>query len=162
MFKLAYVRENDPDGLALVKVEFLGHDTDSLSDWVPVVSPLAGAEAGLYVMPEIDDMVVVGFLNGDRNQPIVMGAIWNGAQTPPANAYTERVFKSRTGHLIALSDGDDDGITLLDTHENKIVMNKDGITLETKGDLKLSVAGDTVFETSGEATHTASTIKLNP
>ena len=41
-------------------------------------------------------------------------------------------------------------------------MNADGISIETKGDLNISVDGQTTFETRGEATHTAATIKLNP
>ncbi|NBD30718.1 MAG: hypothetical protein GVY31_11860 [Alphaproteobacteria bacterium] len=163
MLKLAYVRDNaDPDGMARILVEYLGHDAEARSDWMPVATPLAGDEAGLFVLPEVGDMVAVGFVNGDINRPIMLGAIWNGAQTPPAEAHTERRFVSRTGHSITLSDGDDDGITLADTHDNIITMNADGITIETAGDLTITVGGDTTFETGGEATHTASTIKLNP
>lgn len=162
MLKLAYVRENDPDGLAQIKAEFMGHTRGTLTDWMPVVTALAGDQAGFYVMPEVGDIVVIGFLNGDDNQPVVMGAIWNGAQAPPANDPRERRFVSRNGHAITLSDGEDDGITLQDTHDNRVVMNADGITIETAGDLRITVAGETTFETNGEATHTASTIKLNP
>lgn len=163
MLRLAYVRDNeDAEGQARVIVEYLGHEAGSSSGWAPVATPLAGNEAGIFVLPEIGDMVAVGFVNGDLNHPIVLGAIWNGAQAPPPGSYTERRFVSRTGHAITLSDGDDDGITLEDTHDNKIVMNADGITLETQGNLTITVAGDTTIATDGEATHTASTIKLNP
>jgi uncharacterized protein involved in type VI secretion and phage assembly len=163
MLRLAYVRDNeDPDALARVMVEYLGHDAESRSDWMPMATPMAGDEGGLFMFPEVGDMVAVGFVNGDQNQPIVLGAIWNGAQAPPAESYTERRIVSRTGHAITLSDGDDDGIILQDTHDNMITMNADGITIETRGDLTINVAGNTTIATEGEAEHTASTIKLNP
>lgn len=163
MLKLAYVRDNeDPDGMARVVLEYLGHDAEARSDWAPVATPLAGNESGLFTLPEVGDMVAVGFINADINQPIVMGAIWNGAQLPPADSYTERRFVSRNGHSLTLSDGDDDGITLQDTHDNKIIMNAEGITIETPATLTIKVGKNTIFETDGEATHSASTIKLNP
>ncbi len=163
MLRLAYVRDNeDPDAMARVRVEYLGHQAGTLSDWVPVITPLAGDDAGLFVLPEVDDVVAVGFLNGDQNYPLVLGAIWNGAQAPPARTPTERRFVSRSGHSLTFSDGEDDSITLQDTHNNRIIMNADGITIETEGALKISVGGDTTFETSGEATHSAATISLNP
>ena len=163
MLSLAYVRNtDDPEGIARVALEYLGHAAGSLSDWAPVSTLMAGDEAGVFTLPEEGDLVVVGFLNGDRNAPIVLGAIWNGAQRPPADAITERRFVSRTGHSLTLSDGDADGIILEDSHANRIVMNAEGITIETNGALTIRVGGDTVFETAGESTHTASTLKLNP
>ena len=163
MLRLAYVRDvEDPNGQARIKVEYLGHDSGSESDWMPVSTPLAGDAAGFFTLPEVDDMVVVAFINGDLDHPVMLGALWNGAQTPPADANTERRFVSRTGHALTLSDGDDDGITMADTHGNRIVMNADGVTIETGGDLVLKASGNTTVDTGGEATHTATTIKLNP
>lgn len=163
MLSLAYVRNtDDPEGIARVAVEYLGHAAGSLSDWAPVSTVMAGHESGVFTMPEEGDLVVVGFLNGDRNAPVVLGSIWNGSQHPPNDAITERCFVSRNGHSLTLSDGNDDGILLEDSHANRIVMNAKGITIETEGTLTIKVAGDTLFETSGEATHIASTLKLNP
>ncbi|MEL7097508.1 MAG: phage baseplate assembly protein V [Pseudomonadota bacterium] len=144
------------------KLSFLGNTDGTTTQMVPLATPMAGDKGGLFVMPEVGDTVVVGFVNGDASQPVILGAIWKGDQTPPAEAETERRFVSRTGHALTLSDGDDDGIIIEDTHANKIIMNADGITIETSGDLKIIVGGATTFETKGEATHKASTIKLNP
>lgn len=163
MIRLAFVRDNaDPDNLGRVTLEYLGHEGGAVSDWAHMATPFAGDEAGFFALPEDGDLVAVGFTNGDLNQPIVLGALWNGTQAPPAEASTERRFVSRNGHALTLSDGDDDGIILEDAHENKIVMNADGITISTGGDLKFEVTGATEMTTEGEATITASTIKLNP
>jgi len=162
MLRLAYVRAADEERMGQTVLEFMGNDTDTRTDFAPMATPMAGDQGGLFAMPEEGDVVAVGLINGDPSQPVVLGALWHGGQTPPAEAATERRFVSRTGHALTLSDGDDDGIIIEDTHANKIVMNADGITIETSGALNIKVGGDTVIATSGEATHTASTIKLNP
>lgn len=163
MLRLAYVRQTEDEGqMGRVTLEYFNHEGAAESDWAPMATVMAGDGVGLFAMPEDGDIVAVGFVNGDLNQPIVLGAIWHGAAKAPAEKPTERRFVSRNGHAITLSDGDDDGIILEDTHKNRIVMNADGITIETEGNLVLTVGGDTTFETSGEATHKASTIKLNP
>jgi uncharacterized protein involved in type VI secretion and phage assembly len=163
MIRLGFILDTaDPEQRGRVKIEFLGHEAGAESDWAPVATPLAGDETGLFLMPEAGDMVAVGFVNGDLNQPIMLGALWNGTQKAPADDAKERRFVSRSGHFITLSDGDDDGITIEDTHKNRIVMNADGISIETDKDLTIKVGGKTSFETSGEATIVGSQIKLNP
>lgn len=163
MLRLAHVRDTqDPEERARVRVEYVGQVGTDLSDWMPVVTPFAGDGAGLQLMPEPEDMVVIGFLNGDRDSPVMLGALWPGTQAPPARETTERRLVSRNGHSLTLSDGKADGIVLEDAHGNRLVMSKDGIQIESKGALTLTVSKDTVFETSGEATIMASTLKLNP
>lgn len=163
MIRLGFITDtSDPENMGRVKLEYLGHEAGAESDWMLIVTPLAGDETGFFTMPEVGDLVAVGFINGDLNSPLMLGALWNGDQKPPSDQPTERRFVSRNKHSITLSDGDDDGITLEDSHGNKIVMNKDGISLSTDKDLKIKVGGKTEFETSGEATFKASTIALNP
>ena len=162
MLRLAYVRVGDEERMGQTLLEFMGNEEDTRTDFAPLTTPMAGDKGGLFAMPEDGDIVAVGFVNGDPNQPVVLGSIWHGGQEPPSEATTERRFVSRTGHALTLSDGDDDGIIIEDTHKNRIVMNADGITIETEGALNIKVGKDTTFETSGEATHKASTIKLNP
>ncbi|NCO86108.1 MAG: hypothetical protein GW886_05715 [Rhodobacterales bacterium] len=163
MLRLARVTDTeDSDKLGRIRVSYLGHEDAAESDWVHVVTPMAGDEGGIFFMPEAGDIVVVGALDGDLNRGVVLGALWSGMQKPPADAATERRIVSRTGHAITLSDGDDDGITLEDSHGNRIVMNADGISITTDKDLTIKVGGATTFETTGEATIKGSTINLNP
>ena len=163
MIRLGFITDTaDPEALGRVKVEYLGHEAGAESDWALMVTPLAGDKTGYLALPEAGDLVAVAFVNDDLNAPLMLGALWNGAQKPPTDKLTERMFVSRKGHAITLSDGDDDGIILKDAHGNTITLNKDGISIVTDKDLTITVGGKTNFETSGEATIKGSTIQLNP
>ena len=106
---MAIVTNNkDPDGLARVKVRLPWISDDVESDWARVVSPMAGAGRGLYILPEVDDEVLVAFEHGNPSTPYVLGGLWNGKDKPPeANSDGKndiRVLKSRSGHVIRLDD----------------------------------------------------------
>ena len=58
------------------------HDADS-SCWVRVATPWAGAQWGMIHIPRVGQEVVVDFLEGDPDQPIVVGSVYNAAQMPP-------------------------------------------------------------------------------
>lgn len=113
-----------PDGHYMVKVKFpYFYDTDE-SWWCRIAQGMAGNEmGGLYLLPEPGDEVLVSFLHGDPNQPIVVGSLWNGKDKLPQKITTTpdnkelkipnvdqggknnyRFFKSRNGHTLMFSD----------------------------------------------------------
>lgn len=47
------------------------------TEWCPVVQPLSGSGRGQFFMPSVDDLVVLGYLNGDPHCPYVLGGTWN-------------------------------------------------------------------------------------
>ncbi|MBA5735479.1 phage baseplate assembly protein V, partial [Escherichia coli] len=53
------------------------------SCWVRVSSPWAGGGFGGVQVPRVGDEVVVDFLNGDPDEPIVTGRVYNGEKMPP-------------------------------------------------------------------------------
>lgn len=57
------------------------HDADS-SCWVRVTQPWAGQRWGMYHIPRIGQEVIVDFLEGDADQPIVTGMVFNAHQMP--------------------------------------------------------------------------------
>ncbi len=57
-------------------------DSDS-SCWVRVVTPWAGKQWGAIHIPRIGQEVVVDFLEGDPDQPIVIGSVYNAECMPP-------------------------------------------------------------------------------
>ena len=69
------------------------------SCWIRVSQSVAGAKWGAFVLPRIGQEVVVEFLNGDPDAPLVTGAVYNGTnQVPydlPANK-TRSTFKSQS------------------------------------------------------------------
>jgi uncharacterized protein involved in type VI secretion and phage assembly len=55
-------------------------------------------------MPELEDEVIVAYLGGDPEQPIIVGATWNGKDAPPSTHPRERMIRSFNGHTIRLID----------------------------------------------------------
>jgi uncharacterized protein involved in type VI secretion and phage assembly len=98
----------DPEGLGRVKVRFPWLSDQDESYWARIVTPMAGKNRGLYFLPEVDDEVLVGFERGAMEFPFVLGALWNGRDTPPENnrdgKNNRRTITSRAGHTIRLDD----------------------------------------------------------
>ncbi|GAA0460710.1 hypothetical protein Ade02nite_15050 [Paractinoplanes deccanensis] len=75
--------------------------------WATVVSPYAGADQGLRILPEIGSTVVVGFQAGYPDRPYVLGGTWNGtAAMPdePTDANDLRVLRTRSGTRLEFDD----------------------------------------------------------
>lgn len=51
--------------------------------WVRVATPWAGANWGASLVPRIGSEVAVEFIEGDIDRPVVVGALYNGADAPP-------------------------------------------------------------------------------
>jgi type VI secretion system secreted protein VgrG len=75
------------DKYGRVKVEFhwdrLSKRNETSSCWVRVSHPWAGKNFGVIHLPRIGQEVVVDFLEGDPDQPIVTGRVYNAEQMPP-------------------------------------------------------------------------------
>jgi type VI secretion system VgrG family protein len=74
------------DAYGRVKVRFHwdrdGPVDENSSAWVRVATPVGGTDAGSFV-PEVGDEVLVGFVEGDPDRPLVVGSLYNGVDTPP-------------------------------------------------------------------------------
>ena len=144
----------DPDNMSRVKVKFPWlSDTDE-SYWARLATPMAGKDRGIYVLPDIDDEVLIAFEHGDVRFPYILGALWNGQDNPPEQnsdgKNNIRMIKSRSGHIIRLNDEegketieiiDKSGKNsiAIDTANNAIAITSDkNITLKaTNGTIKL-------------------------
>ncbi|WP_322088094.1 type VI secretion system tip protein TssI/VgrG [Burkholderia sp. BCC1999] len=75
------------DQYGRVKLQFrwdrYGQSNQDSSCWVRVSSPWAGGGFGGVQIPRVSDEVVVDFLNGDPDEPIVTGRVFNGEKMPP-------------------------------------------------------------------------------
>ncbi|MDR1669901.1 MAG: phage baseplate assembly protein V [Oscillospiraceae bacterium] len=115
---LGKVSENyDAKHPGMVKVTFPSFDSENaVTEWLPVAAPYAGKNYGLYLLPEKDDQVIVGFIGGDAHGGIVLGSLWNAKNTLPPNTADEenltRKLVTKGGHSIALTDGDKGKITV--------------------------------------------------
>ena len=94
-----------------VKVKLPSQDDTLVTDWARVLAPGAGATRGLYMMPNINDEVLVMFEDGDTRRPVVIGSLWNGKDKVPEGKPVkngvpqEWLLKSRLGHTIRVRDG---------------------------------------------------------
>ncbi|MBJ6127193.1 phage baseplate assembly protein V [Microvirga splendida] len=163
---VALVCDNkDPEGLGRVKVSYPWHTQENQSYWARIAAPMAGKDRGVYFLPEIDDEVLVVFDRGDVRFPYVIGALWNGKDTPPETngdgKNNLRVIHSRKGHRLTFDDGargmvrlelddgkkleiDDDGIKLEDGGGNSLTIESDGGTLSIKAAAKLTISAPNV------------------
>lgn len=146
---VAIVTNNrDPKKLGRVKVRFPWLSDRDESAWARVVTPMAGKERGIYFLPEVDDEVLVAFEHGRVEFPYVLGALWNGKDTPPVQGDSRnniRQIKSRSGHVIRLDDTNgQEKIEVIDkSEENKIIIETSGnkITIAAQGDIAIQSTG---------------------
>ncbi|WP_394144969.1 type VI secretion system Vgr family protein [Vibrio atypicus] len=68
----------------------LGKADTSSSCWVRVAQSWAGNGFGSFFLPRVGQEVVVSFLEGDPDQPIITGSLYNGGQRPPYELPTKR------------------------------------------------------------------------
>ena len=75
------------DKYGRVKVQFhwdrYGQKDEKSSCWVRVSHPWAGKNFGIVDIPRIGQEVVVDFLEGDPDQPLITGRVYNAEQMPP-------------------------------------------------------------------------------
>jgi len=139
----------DPDGLGRVKLKLPWMDDTAETDWARVVSPMAGKERGFYCLPEVDDEVLVAFEHGSPDRPYVLGALWNGKDKPPETngdgKNNVRVIKSRSGHVIRLTDKDDEEkIEIIDSSaKNSIVISSKDNTITIMADADVAIQSNT-------------------
>ena len=153
-------QNKDPENLCRVKVRYPWYDQPTESYWARLATPMAGADRGFVLIPEVGDEVLLAFEREDLRFPYVLGALWNGKDKPPeANTNgknDKRILVSRKKHHLLFDDGvtgvvelahekgkklviDDNGWTVLDEGGNSITVdsNSGAMTIEAKGPLKI-------------------------
>src|SRR4029079_4890305 len=135
--------------------------------WARVASLDAGHERGFFFRPEVDDEVVVGFLEDDPRRAVILGMLHSSAKAAPltgSNDNHEKVYQSRSkmrmyfnddkklmvfdtpaGNKITLSE-DDKAVTIEDQNGNKIEMTGAGIKIESAKALELKAGTEIKLE----------------
>jgi uncharacterized protein involved in type VI secretion and phage assembly len=163
---------DDQDNLGRVKVKYPWLDEQLESHWARVAAPSAGAQRGFLTLPEVNDEVLVAFEHGDINAPYIIGGLWNNQDKLPEGTgkvvqnakVTQRIFRSRTGHLIVLDDteGSEQIVIrdktgkneiIIDSKENNITINLDNdYTLAAKNKISSTSDGTTDIVSKGAMT----------
>jgi type VI secretion system secreted protein VgrG len=97
------------DSVASARVQFhwdrAGSDDERSSCWVRCSQPSAGCGWGSLFLPLAGNEVVVAFVNGDPDRPIVVGNVYNAANPPPRklpdDAY-KTIVQDVAGNFVAL------------------------------------------------------------
>ena len=71
------VENNNDQFKGMVKVEFTVWESGkNMCEWVRLLSPYTGKDYGTYLVPEIGEMVLVGFIGGSLKRPFLLGSLY--------------------------------------------------------------------------------------
>ena len=103
----AKVTKIQDDGL--YEVEYIASVDPIVQGDVRAMAPMAGNHRGAFMLPVVGVEVVVAFEDGDPNQAIILGGVWNRESKPPSQAKQStdnhvRTIVSRSGHELTFDD----------------------------------------------------------
>ncbi len=105
-----------------VKVQFHwdreGKKNENSSCWIRVSQVCAGAGWGAIDIPRIGHEVIVDFLEGDPDRPIITGRVYHGTNRPPTNLPNAGMISGMKSNSTP-GGGGDNTITLDDTKGNE-------------------------------------------
>jgi type VI secretion system secreted protein VgrG len=158
-----------------------GKSDETSSCWVRVQQGWAGKGWGMMFVPRIGMEVVVSFLEGDPDQPLVTGCVYNGDSMPPyplpdeqtkatiksnsskgGGGFNELRFEDKKGSEEIFVQAEKDCKRLVKNDDTLDVGNNQTVTI--KGDQKVTVSKTIVVEatTSIELKVGSSSIKIEP
>ncbi|MCR2802445.1 phage baseplate assembly protein V [Paenibacillus soyae] len=150
----AVVTDNkDPEKKGRVKVKFLQRDDTLQTDWIRIATLMSGKDMGTLFIPEVNDEVLVAFLMGRFDQPVVIGSLWNAKEMPPAGNDKNdiRKIKTRSGHEITFDDKNGEGtVTVKTTKGHSLTISDKDKTIKLATSDTLQTL--TLDETGGKVT----------
>ena len=159
--------ENDPDGEDRIQVRLPIINAEAQGMWARVASLDAGKNRGFFFRPEIGDEVIVGFLNDDPRNPVVLGMLNSSINPAPLQAEDANNIKAYVSRSELKLTFDDDKksimletpggrnifmddkskvIQLKDGNGNEIIMDDNGITLKSSKKINLKTNDDISLE----------------
>lgn len=158
---------DDPDHHGRVRLRFPRASDDprggDYEAWARLATMMAGSDRARWVVPDVNDEVLVAFEGGDPRRPYVLGALWNGSAAPPegmddAGKSHKNILMSRNGLKITLDDQDGQEKVILETPAGQKLTMKDG-----SGSVELidSNGNAIKLETSGVTVNAATKVTIN-
>lgn len=159
--------EGDPLGEDRILIHLPNFTSAEVDFWARIATLDAGKERGSFFIPEIGDEVIVGFIDDNPNNPVILGMLHSSSLPSPVKIEDKnniKGFYSRekiklefndddktllvetpAGNSITLSDKDK-AIVLEDEHGNKISLDKNGVTIKSSKALALKAPNDIEIE----------------
>jgi uncharacterized protein involved in type VI secretion and phage assembly len=106
---IGIVEDNDdPEKQGRVRVSYPWLDDATVSEWCRVLQPYAGKDFGAFFIPEKKCEVLIAFMHGDMHEPVIVGGLYNGKDTPPTHhqgsSKDVKLIKTKAGHVVRLDD----------------------------------------------------------
>jgi uncharacterized protein involved in type VI secretion and phage assembly len=156
------VSVQDPENLSRVQIRLLSFDQVGNQDaeiWARVAVPFAGDNRGAFLIPDVDDEVLVTFVNGDTRFPIVIGSMWNGDTDLPeqlggaGDSVDRWAIKGKHGTRIAIEEENASSARVLITTPNG---NSAELTDSGGGKVEFTMSGTTLtIDTQGVTVNTS-------
>ncbi len=152
---------DDPDAQFRILVDVPLFDQSGQGIWARLANFYSTSGAGAFFLPEVGDEVVMGFLNEDPRNPVILGSMYSNSKIQPykglnpneKNSVKAIVSKSQIAiefddehkvltivtpnkNTMIFSD-QDKKITIQDEHANSIVMSAEGITIKSPKNINL-------------------------
>ena len=173
------------DQYGRVKVQFFwdrhGKSDENSSCWIRVSQGLAGKKWGAIYLPRVGQEVIVEFLEGDPDRPIITGRVYNGDAMPPydlpgektkstiksnssigGDGFNEIRFEDKKGdeQIFVHAEKDQDARVKNDSREwvgndRHLVVENDQKE-KVEGDKSSTVTGDRKSATEGDVSETVS------
>lgn len=159
--------ESDPDGENRIKVRMPIISSSDDGIWARIATLDAGKERGSFFLPEIGDEVIVGFINDDPRDAVVLGMVHSSMLPAPLTAedtnhkkgFTTRskmkmifddekksfTLETPAGKKIIV-DEDAGEIKIVDENGNKLVMDSNGILIQSNGKIEIKATQDLKME----------------
>lgn len=149
------------DEYGRIKIQFHwdqeNQEDDSSSCWVRVSQPWAGGRFGSLFLPRVGSEVIVSFVQGDVNYPLVTGAVFNGENKPPFTLPEEKQitgFISRSsqngtveqGHILSFDDSKDAEKLSISSQKDLLLTVKNDMTAEIQHAANITIGADRATE----------------
>jgi Rhs element Vgr protein len=173
--------ESDPDGENRILVRIPVIDKDAQGIWTRVATLDAGPNRGSFFLPEINDEVIVGFINNDPRYAVTLGMLNSSKNPAPITAQDandKKGFTTRSKMHLSFDDNtktitidtpagnsitiDEAGmqIEIKDQNSNKVTMNTSGITLDSPKNVEIKAGVNLTMSAAASLSISAASLSV--
>lgn len=160
----------DPDGEFRVFVNLPILQDNAKGVWARLGTFYASNKIGALFFPEVNDEVIVGFMNEDPRYGVILGGVYSKKLAPPyppdeQNNQKALVTRSKLeinfndkdkileiktpgGHSIKMDDKSG-AISIKDSNKNTVSLSKGGIALDSASNIKITAKGNITLQANG-------------
>lgn len=122
--------------------------------------PIATPHIGLASTPRVGDLVLISYVGGDPNRPIVIGRLYSDEANPPVHEADELVLEAPYAEQTSIKIDKDQSV-IVTTGKNVLTIAKDGdISLAGQAKLAIEVEGDVTIKCQNATIDASGAIEL--